>query len=207
MAEKTAKKRKPDFTPEVKPVDKNVAEAEIKRINEALKEKFKDVPDAELQRGAKKMVDFAQGKIGWADLMNFTPENLFNMAELGFNQFKIGKYEDAERIFKMLTILDWNNSYFHSVMGSILQKQKRYGEAMAEYSQALELDPNDTASLTNRGEILLMHGLFDEAEADLKKSLALGESGEDGFSNRAEMLLKKMEVARKSASNRKTKKH
>ena len=118
----------------------------------------------------------------------------------GFLQFKQGRYTDAERVFKGLAILDWNNAYYHSVLGSILQRQKRYGEAIAEYTQALELDPKDTVSLTNRGEIFMHHGLMDEAKDDFKHAMDLDTDGTDRFANRARMLteqIKRLQAEKK----------
>lgn len=148
--------------------------------------------EAEIERGAKKIQNYLNGKIGWAELFNFTPEMLFQMAEFGFTQFQAGRYSDAERVFKVLTVLDWNNAYYHSVMGSILQRQKRYGEAIAEYSQAIDLDPNDIASLTNRGEIFLHHGLMEDAESDLMKAAKLDPEENDRFAGRARILIEQL---------------
>lgn len=197
MAEKKGK--------EVPPMTKEEADAEMQRFFAALEEKIKDIPQDEINRGVKKIQSFIDGKIGWADLFNFTPEMLFQMAEYGFMQFKQGRYQDAERVFKALTVLDWNSSYYHSVMGSILQRQKRYGEAIAEYTQALELDKKDIVSYTNRGEIFMMHGLADEAEDDFEKAVELDKAGHDKFANRARMLLdqlKKQQKKKKGGSKK-----
>lgn len=189
-AEKPAKAETPP------PMTKEEAEAEMQRFFADLEEKMKGIPQAEIDRGVKKVKDFIDGKIGWAELFNFTPEMLFQMAEYGFMQFKQGRYEDAERVFKVLTVLDWNNAYYHAVMGSVLQRQKRYGEALAEYSQALELDPRDIVSHTNRGEIFLLHGLIEDAEKDFVKAIELDPAGKDRFANRARMLQKQVERRR-----------
>ncbi|MFA4873743.1 MAG: tetratricopeptide repeat protein [bacterium] len=178
---------------EVAPLTKEEAEAEMQRFFTALEERIKDIPQEEIDRGVKKIQDFVDGKIGWPELFNFTPEMLFQMAEYGFMQFKQGRYQDSERIFKVLTVLDWNNAYYHSVMGSILQRQKRYGEAIAEYTQALELDSRDVVSHTNRGEIFMLHGLVNEAEEDFKKAMELDPVGQDKFANRARMLMVQLE--------------
>ncbi|MFA4970964.1 MAG: tetratricopeptide repeat protein [bacterium] len=175
---------------------KEEATAEMERFFAALEEKTKDIPKEEIERGAEKVKSFIDGRISWAEVMNFTPEMLFQMAEYGFAQFKQGRYQDAERVFKVLTVLDWNNPYYHSVMGSILQREKRYGEAIAEYSQAIEVDANDIVSLTNRGEIFMQHGLIDDAEADFKKSIVLDPAGENRFANRARMLLDQIQKKR-----------
>lgn len=191
MADKKKKKggeELDEVTDKVPEMSREEAEAEMERFFEALDDRVKDIPEEEIDRGVKKVKDFVDGKMGWAELFNFTPEMLFQLAEYGFMQFKQGRYPDAERVFKGLTILDWNNAYYHSVLGSILQRQKRYGEAIAEYTQALDLDPKDTVSLTNRGEIFMRHGLVEDAKQDFQDAVALDPEGSDKFANRARML-------------------
>lgn len=192
MTEKKTKaqgRKKWQFPIGLEPMSREEATAEMGRFFAALEEQYKDVPPAEIERGAKKIQAFLEGKMNWAELFNFTPDMLFQMAEFGFTQFKVGRLSDAERVFKVLTVLDWNNAYYHSVMGSILQRQKRYGEAIAEYTQAIELEPTDIVSLTNRGEIFLQHGLVEEAEKDLSKAIELDPKHTNKFANRARMLV------------------
>jgi len=199
MADKKSreKKKKWDFSTGTKPMTREEADAEMADFFGELEARLKNIPQEEIERGSKKITDFIDGKIGWAELFNFTPQLLFQMAEFGFMQFKTGRYQDAERIFKVLTVLDWNNHYYHSMMGTILQRQKRYGEAIAEYSQAIELDPQDIVSHTNRGEIFMQHGLLTEAEADFEKVVALDPKKENRWANRARMLQAELEKRRK----------
>ncbi len=197
MTQKKSPKKKWDFPVGIKKMSKEEADAIMEDYFSKLEEQLKDVPEEELKKGSKKIVDYLEGKIGWAELFNFTPEMLFQMAEFGYNQFKFGRYEDAERVFKVLTVLDWNNHYYHSMMGTILQRQKRYGEAMAEYAQAIELFPQDTVSLTNRGEIFMMHNLISEAKADFEKAIEADPKGEDKWANRARVLLVEIEKSKK----------
>jgi Flp pilus assembly protein TadD len=188
---------------EVPPLSREEAEAEVQRFFAALEERMKGIPEAEVERGVQKIKDFIDGKIGWAELFNVTPEMLFQLAEYGFLQFKQGRYPEAERVFKALTVLDWNNAYYHSVMGSVLQRQKRYGEAIAEYTQALELDPKDIVSYVNRGEIFMRHGLADEASADFEQAMALDPEKADRFANRGRMLAEQLERIRKQKKGEK----
>ncbi len=197
MAEKGKHtKKKYDLRPDEEKMTREEADRQMEQFLKDLEEHLKDVPEEEIKAGAERMMEFIKGKLSWADLFNFTPEMLFQMAEYGLTQFKVGRYEEAERVFKVLTILDWDNAYYHSVMGSILQRQKRYGEAIAEYEQALELDHNDITSLTNRGEIYMQHGLLAEAKADFEKAVELDPKGEDKWANRARMLLMEIERQR-----------
>lgn len=164
---------------------------------ERLEEKLKSVPKETIEAGAQKIKDFLEGKIGWADVFNFTPEQTFQMAEMGYSHFKLGRYQDAERFFKVLTILDWDNYYYHSMLGSILQRQKRDGEAIVEYSQAIESNPNDMVSLTNRGEIFMKHGWLKDAERDFEKAASLDPKEEDAWANRARTLLSEIKKKKK----------
>jgi tetratricopeptide (TPR) repeat protein len=199
MAEKKPreKKKKWDFPVGLKPVTPEEADAAMADFFMDLEARLKEVPKEEIEKGSRKIKDYIDGKIGWSELFNFTPQMLYQMAEFGYTQFKVGRYEDAERVFKVLTVLDWNNHYYHSMMGTILQRQKRFGEAIAEYSQAIELHPQDVVSLTNRGEIFLQHGLLTEAEVDLSKAIALDPKAENKWANRARMLFVQLEKKRK----------
>ena len=155
-------------------------------------EELKKVSDEDLKYGVEQTKKFLEGKIGWAELFSFTPQMLYQLAESAYAQFKSGRYEEAEKIFKALTVLDSENAYYHAMMGAILQRQRRYGEAAAEYTVAIELDPNDVASLTNRGEILLRFGVVDEAKADLEKAARLDPDKTDRWAARARMLLENL---------------
>ena len=187
------KKKKRDLVSDEEQVGREEADRQMDRFFKELRDHLKDVPEEDIKAGAERMMDFIKGKLSWADLFDFSPEMLFQMAEYGLTQFKVGRYQDAERVFKVLTILDWDNAYYHSVMGSILQRQRRFGEALAEYTQAIELDPADIVSHTNRGEIFLQHGLLEEAEGDFTRAIELDPDEEDRFANRARMLMEQME--------------
>lgn len=189
MAKEAQDPKPPSFASEIPPEEAKAMEAWF----DQLEAKLQNVPQAEIEAGAQKIKDFLEGKIGWADVFHFTPEQTFQLAEMGYNHFKLGRYQDAERFFKVLTILDWDNFYYHSMLGSILQRQKRDGEAIVEYSQAVESNPNDVVSLTNRGEIFMKHGWLKDARRDFEKAIALDPKGENPWANRSRTLLNEME--------------
>ena len=164
---------------------------------EQLEAKLKAVPKETIEAGAQKINDFLDGKVGWADVFHFTPEQMFQMAEMGYNHFKLGRYQDAERFFKVLTVLDWENFYYHSMLGSILQRQKRDGEAIVEYSQAIECNPNDVVSLTNRGEIFMKHGWVKDAERDFEKAAQSDPKEENPWARRSRTLLDQIKKGKK----------
>jgi len=183
------------FVPEEfpKPLPKEEAEKELEAFFKRLESEFKDAPKELVEFGADKVKDFLKGNVPWAEMFNVPKKMIRDMVEYGYLQFQTGRYEEAERFFKMLTIMDWNNSYYHSMMGSILQRQKRYGEAVAEYSEAVKLNPQDAVSLTNRGEIYLQHKKLDKAVADFDAAIALDPKKENKWANRARLLRAKIE--------------
>ncbi|OGQ48547.1 MAG: hypothetical protein A3I09_04850 [Deltaproteobacteria bacterium RIFCSPLOWO2_02_FULL_47_10] len=182
-----------------KEMTKEEADREAKDFLKRLEDEFKDTPKELIEIGYQKVLDFIKGDITWAEMFNIPKKFVRDMAEYGYLQFQSGRYEDAERFFKMLTIMDWNNSYYHSMMGSILQRQKRFGEAVAEYSEAVKLNPNDIVSLTNRGEIYMQHKLFDDAVSDFDKAIALDPKKENKWASRARVMKMQVEQIGKRA--------
>jgi len=193
------KKAKPKFETDdlSKVMSKEEANKELEKFLKRLEEEFKNTPKELIEIGSRRVIDFLKGDISWAEMFGIPKKTIHDMVEYGYLQFQAGRYEDAERFFKMLTIMDWKNSYFHSMMGSILQRQKRFGEAVAEYSEAIKLNPNDVVSLTNRGEIYMQHKLLDDAVADFDKATLLDPKKENKWANRARVLKAQIELARK----------
>lgn len=202
------KKNKPMFVPDdlSKSMSQAEADRELEKFLKHLEEEFKDTPKELVEIGGKRVIDFLKGEISWADMFNVPPKMIRDMVEYGYLQFQTGRYAEAERFFKMLTVLDWNNSYYHSMMGSILQRQKRFGEAIAEYSEAIKLNPNDAVSLSNRGEIYMQHKLFDDAVADFDQAIALDPKKENKWANRARILKAQVEQIRDEKEKKRGKK-
>lgn len=153
-----------------------------------LETEFKLVPEEIIREGAQSVLDYIKGKKTLAQMFNITPDMMKFMVEQGYNQFKTGRYDDADRVFRVLTFLNWNNTAFHSMRGSILQKQKKYGEAVAEYSEAIKQNPKDIVSLVNRAEIFLVHGHIPYAHHDLDEALKCTDIGEAEWIERAKSM-------------------
>lgn len=171
------------------------ADKKIDQFISTLEVEFKDVPETIIKEGAESVLDYLKGKRTLAQMFNITPEMMKFMIEQGFNQFKTGRYEDAARVFRVLTFLDWNNSYMHSMHGAVLQQQKKYGEAVAEYSEAIKLNPKDVVSLVNRAEILLIHGQIPFAQHDLDEALKCTDIGEPKWVERAKSMKERISKA------------
>lgn len=174
---------------------------EVEQFISTLEDEFKDIPDAIVKEGAQSVLDYLKGKKTLAQMFNVTPEMMRFMIEQGFVQFKTGRYEDAERVFKVLTFLDWNNPFFHSVHGSVLQRQKKYGEAVASFSEAIKLNPKDIVSLVSRAEVFLIHGHIQYAQFDLDEALKCTDINEPKWIERAKSMKERITSAFSAKQN------
>ena len=79
------KKIKPsfDFPIGLKKMSEEEAKQEMEKFWADLKAEFKDMPPEEIEASAKKIEAYLKGEASWADLMNLTPEMLYQMAEFG----------------------------------------------------------------------------------------------------------------------------
>lgn len=174
---------------------------EVEQFISKLEEEFKDIPEVIVKEGAQSVLDYLKGQKTLAQMFNITPEMLRFMIEQGYTQFKTGRYDDAERIFKVLTFLDWNNPFFHSVHASILQKQKKYGPAVASFTEAIKLNPKDVVSLVSRAEIFLVHGHIPYAQHDLDEALKCTDINEPKWVERAKSMKERITNALAARKN------
>jgi len=134
------------------------------------------------------LTKFVLGEITWAELTGLTMQDAYAFAEIAYNLFEQGKYDQAQTIVEGLVISNPYDGYFHSLLGSIYGRKGMHEEAQEEYSIAIELNPKDLASHVNRAEILLQHGEIEKALRDLKTAVDLDPKGDQPFGIRARAL-------------------
>lgn len=131
---------------------------------------------------------FVLGEITWAELTGLTMQEAYAFAEIAYNLFEQGKYDQAQTIVEGLVISNPYDGYFHGLLGAIYGRKGMHEEAAEEYSIALELDPQNLSAYVNRAEILLQHGEIELALKDLKAAVDLDPKGEKPFGVRARAL-------------------
>lgn len=145
--------------------------------------------------------DFVLGNITLGELEGIGKDVQYGLAEQGYKMINSGKLGDAEKVFKGLIALDPFDSYFHTALGSILQKQDVKDEAIVEYSRALQINPFNATALANRGEIHFQKGELLEAMRDIQAALHNDPEGEEPATVRCRVLamtLSKTIVANKA---------
>lgn len=148
-------------------------------------------------------IAFLEGDLTLAQLEGFTLEELYAIANLGYDLMLEGKLDDARKIFEGLVAYNPHDPYFHSALGSALQKLERFDEAVEQYRMATDLNPNDISALANLGEIRLQQSgalqnsgstkdavrAFEEAVGFLKKAVELDRDNANPSAKRARALL------------------
>jgi tetratricopeptide (TPR) repeat protein len=146
------------------------------------------ITDEDAERAVEMMGRFIEGEVTWAEVEGMPKKLLHEMAQFGYLQLKRGKLKEAEKVFKGLSFLDHKNAYYHTALGSIYQRMDKLGDALAEYTAAIEMDPGNIAALVNRGEIYYRCGYVQEPLEDFEKAISLDPKGKDRWSNRARFL-------------------
>lgn len=134
------------------------------------------------------LIKFVVGEITWAELTGLTMQEAYSFAEVAYNLFEQGKYDQAQTIVEGLVISNPYDGYFHGLLGAIYGRKGMHEEAQEEYSIAIDLDPANLSAFVNRAEIYLQHGEIDKALLDLRKAIELDPKGEKPFGVRARAL-------------------
>lgn len=124
---------------------------------------------------------FILGDITLAQLEGISAEEMYQVADMGYDLFEEGKLEDARKIFEGLYTYNPMDAYFHSVLGSIYQKQEKFEDAIRHYTSAVELYNEDITAWTNLGETQMQH-------AAALQSAGKSEEAAEAFSNAVECL-------------------
>lgn len=113
---------------------------------------------------------FILGDLTLAQLEGISAEDIYAVADIGYDLFEEGKLEDAKKIFEGLYTYNPMDPYFHTVLGSIYQRESNFAEAASHYATAVELHPEDVTSWTNLGETQLQWAAALQGEGDTERA-------------------------------------
>lgn len=135
------------------------------------------------------MAALAENRISFASVMRMDRKKMAQLAEQGYTKLKFGRFNDARKIFEILSFIDHKNFFHHLALGGAYQKMKKYLDAAFQYSECLKYDPENTNALVNRGEIFLKHKNYKKAAEDFRAAIVVDKVGKDVFANRARSLV------------------
>lgn len=102
-----------------------------------------------------------------SDLKGITPEELEAVYTLGFNLYRVGRYDDAQKIFEFLVLFDHLNAKYWLAMGALYQSKKDYPKAVKCYALSSLLDLKNPKAQYHAAECFLALGDRVNAESSL----------------------------------------
>ncbi|MCB9637489.1 MAG: tetratricopeptide repeat protein [Myxococcales bacterium] len=141
------------------------------------------------------MERFISGDINAAELMGLSREELYMVANRGYELIEQGKLAQALRVFDGLSYLDPVDPYFYTVLGSIRQKMEDSDSALNCYNQSLSLQGWNLTAYANRGEIFFNQGKLTEALVDFQRVIALDPEAKNPSTMRVRTLIDAIQEA------------
>ena len=120
------------------------------------------------------------------------PETLVRRAELYYaHQDYIKALDDVNTAFKYLDPNDQDVRYpALLVRARILQRQKKYSEALTDLNAVLEMSPQDYGTIFQRANVLYELGRYPEAKSDYNLMLRLNPASQDALLGLARVEVK-----------------
>jgi type III secretion system low calcium response chaperone LcrH/SycD len=132
------------------------------------------------------------------ELRDIDERHLEAVYALAYNQYEQGKYDDAEKTFRFLCLLDHASLRYWKGYAATLQMMKRYDAAAKAYSQCARMEPEDPMPPLHAGECYLAVGNLELADAALSACVLWCADRPEHANTRAraEALLKVVEKRR-----------
>lgn len=134
---------------------------------------LKDIPKDEREKSLEQFYRYINGEMSWAEIRKISRRLQKEVARVAYLKFKMREYDSAETLFKGLAVIDHRNWYYRAAMAAIYQRQRKYEQAIEEYTTALQLKPDEVTALVNRGECRAILKDFVGATVDLDRVLSL----------------------------------
>ena len=101
---------------------------------------------------------FATGFATMRELKGITKAEMEAVYSVGFNMYRTGRYDDAEKIFRFLVLFDHLEPKYWMGVGAIQQVRKDYQGAIASYGYAPFLDLRNPKPQLHAAERFLAMG-------------------------------------------------
>ncbi len=126
------------------------------------------------QASADELEQFLQdgGTLGM--LNDISPDMLEQLYALAYEQYQAGKWQEAQKLFQMLCILDHYDARFYLGLGACRQANGEWEQAIQSYSYGALLDMKDARFPFYAAECHLHMDALDAAESGFQAAQALG---------------------------------
>ncbi len=129
------------------------------------------------------------GEMTIGEFVGLSGQTLYAIANVGHQMLQTGKLDTAMDIFKGLVAASPYDSVFHTQLATVYAAKEEFEDAIASYSQALQLNKANVDALAGRGEMFLRLEKIIEALPDLKSAIEADPEARRPSSVRARALL------------------
>jgi tetratricopeptide (TPR) repeat protein len=141
----------------------------------------------------------ATGQITIAEAVGISQEQLYAIAQRGYQLLNSGKLEEARQIYAGLVAANPYDSVFHCHLGAVYMRMGEIDKAFDEFDASLRFNIANVDAYAGRGEIYLQKGEIKKGIEDLRKALENDPNGEHPATLRARALLLSL---RQAAANK-----
>jgi len=134
-----------------------------------------------------------------AKIKGLTKEQVESVYRVGSTYYETGKYEEAEKVFAFLCMLDHINTKYWTAFGATRQAQRKFKEAIDCYAAGSLYNLHAPKPHFYAAQCYLALGELDFAESGCRSVLKYCPAGDvenDRFRAKAESLLKTVTEAR-----------
>lgn len=104
----------------------------------------------------------------YQDFTQLTPDSMEVIYLAAYNQYNAGRYEDAEKIFQLLSVLNHFEKKYWLGLGAAREMQKKYEEALKAYTYLGLQDLHAPLAPFHAAKCFIAIGKLDEAESALR---------------------------------------
>lgn len=134
-----------------------------------------------------------------AQSKGISSEELEAVYSMGYAYYNSGKMDEAEKVFKFLTVFSHTTAKYWIALGGVRQAKREYADAIQAYALAALFDVELPKPHYFAAECALAMGDLDNAESGVRTLLELAKAGtpeNDKYRAKAEALLSRIEKAR-----------
>jgi type III secretion system low calcium response chaperone LcrH/SycD len=141
------------------------------------------------------LVKFGRNGRTFRDCTALTPENMEAFYFVAYNQYNAGQFEEAEKVFRLLAVLDHFQVKYWKGLAASLENQRKYKDAVRAWGFLALLDMQDPEPPFMAARCFLAVGQTEEAKSGLQIAIANTEGKPDplGIKDQAEQMLSALE--------------
>jgi type III secretion system low calcium response chaperone LcrH/SycD len=149
------------------------------------------------------LLKFGRNGRTFRDCTALTPENMEAFYYVAYNQYNAGQFEESEKIFRLLAVLNHFEVKYWRGLAASLENQKKYKEAVRAYGFLALLDMQDAEAPFLAARCFLAVGQTEEAKSGLQIAIANSEGKPDRqeIKAQAEQILAALERSGNGATS------